>query len=260
MLFFNNKSRYFFAHSILYCFVFVMFFYFSFLGFSAFSLRISEQKSNEYIRKMAFQYHKKQSEKIVEIKEIDIHPRIKPGHMDRFLNKINIKDRFSNYYKRDHQAIRLEETFVPRHLSFAIALDHERLCLAKAIYYEARSETLKGQKAVAEVILNRVRHASYPNTICKVIFQGSKRITGCQFSFTCDGSMKKEPYGEAWKQAQKIAVLALLGDIKPITYQATHYHTKNIHPKWSSKLIKTAIIGHHVFYRYPKRKARIRNI
>jgi hypothetical protein len=84
-------------------------------------------------------------------------------------------------------------------------------CLTSAIYYEAAIEPLAGQKAVAQVVLNRVRHPAYPNSVCGVVFQGAERRTGCQFTFTCDGALARTPMPSLWKQARKIAEAALSG-------------------------------------------------
>lgn len=126
----------------------------------------------------------------------------------------------------------------------------EQVCLAQAVYYEARSERRSGQMAVAEVVLNRVQSKHYPNSVCGVVYQGSGRKTGCQFSFTCDGSMKGAPKGAHWTKAQKIARLMLTHDVKPLTRGATHYHTTAISPKWSSNLRFDREIGTHKFYRF----------
>ncbi len=138
----------------------------------------------------------------------------------------------------------------------ASSLTREKQCLAEAIFYEARSETRLGQFAVAEVIKNRVRSPLYPNSICGVVYQGSHRSTGCQFSFTCDGSMKRRPRGEAWREAQEIASLVIQGLAPKIVAQSTHYHTVDISPYWSASLVRTAVVGAHVFYRFPNRAER----
>jgi len=132
----------------------------------------------------------------------------------------------------------------------------ERRCLAEAIYYEARSETLAGQMAVAEVVLNRMRHRAYPNSICGVVYQGSERTTGCQFTFTCDGSMTAIPYGRGWDRAQTVADHALMGFARPVTNRATHYHTTAVDPVWNDSLVRTRRIGSHIFYRFPNRSER----
>ena len=125
----------------------------------------------------------------------------------------------------------------------------EHKCLSEAIFYEARSEGKDGQKAVAEVVQNRVRSKHYPNSVCGVVYQGSERRTGCQFSFTCDGSMSLIPSGKTWTRAQEIATLALTDGITPMTERATHYHTIDVQPVWSDTLVMTKQIGTHKFYR-----------
>ena len=125
-------------------------------------------------------------------------------------------------------------------------------CLAQAIYYEARGETQQGQVAVAEVILNRTRSRAYPSTICGVVYQGSHLSTGCQFTFTCDGSLGHRPRGRAWDRAQRIATAVMLGYTRPVTNHATHYHTTAVNPVWNSGLVPTTQIGVHKFYRFPR--------
>ncbi len=126
------------------------------------------------------------------------------------------------------------------------------ICLASAIYYEAASESDDGQRAVAQVVLNRVRHPAYPNSVCGVVFQGTERGDRlCQFSFACDGSMRRTPPRAAWIKARRIADEALAGYVfAPVGY-ATHYHTLAVNPAWGPKLVKAAIIGAHIFYRMP---------
>jgi len=125
-------------------------------------------------------------------------------------------------------------------------------CLSQAIYFEARGETQRGQVAVAEVIMNRVRSRAYPNSICGVVYQGSHRTTGCQFTFTCDGSLGHRPRGRAWERAQRVATAVMSGYTRPITQGATHYHTHAVNPVWNSGLVETTNVGSHVFYRFPR--------
>jgi len=123
-------------------------------------------------------------------------------------------------------------------------------CLTAAIYYEAATEPLDGQRAVAQVVLNRVRHPAYPSSVCGVVFQGSERATGCQFTFTCDGSLGRAPVPSIWARAKEIARAALAGYVyKPVGW-ATHYHTNWVVPYWSSSLVKLANVGTHIFYRW----------
>lgn len=135
----------------------------------------------------------------------------------------------------------------------AASQNGELQCLAEAIYYEARSETRSGQKAVAEVVLNRVSSKHYPDTVCGVVYEGSERRTGCQFSFTCDGSMDKAPRGKSWQRSLDVAELVMVGGVKPMTNRATHYHTTAIKPKWSHTMRMTKRVGSHVFYRFAPR-------
>jgi spore germination cell wall hydrolase CwlJ-like protein len=123
-------------------------------------------------------------------------------------------------------------------------------CLTAAIYYEARSEPEDGQRAVAQVVLNRVRHPAFPSSVCGVVFQGSQRRTGCQFSFTCDGSMAHRRQPAAWERSRRIAAEALAGWVYAGVGNATHYHTLAVHPYWASYLRKSAIVGSHIFYRW----------
>ncbi|MGJ3233229.1 MAG: cell wall hydrolase [Oceanicaulis sp.] len=147
-------------------------------------------------------------------------------------------------------------SFDTTHLDAARAAARERRCLAEAIYYEARSENFAGQAAVAEVVLNRVRHRAYPDTVCGVVYQGSERETGCQFTFTCDGSIERAPYGRYWETSQLVAEHALMGFAQPVTRSATHYHTTQVNPVWNQSLVRTRRIGAHIFYRFPNRSER----
>ena len=130
----------------------------------------------------------------------------------------------------------------------------ERKCLAQAIYYEARSEPRIGQLAVADVVLNRVASRVYPNSICEVVFQGSERRTGCQFSFTCDGSMHARLNKRKWKESEDLAGAILAGLRSPISRNATHYHANYVTPHWADTLTPTATIGTHKFYKFPSRR------
>ncbi len=128
-----------------------------------------------------------------------------------------------------------------------------RNCLAAAIYYEAGHESISGRQAVAQVVLNRVRHPAYPNSVCAVVFQGATRATGCQFTFTCDGAMARRPTGPALDAALATAESALTGLVEPSVGWSTHYHTRWVVPYWAPALGKTALIGAHYFYRIPGR-------
>jgi spore germination cell wall hydrolase CwlJ-like protein len=127
-------------------------------------------------------------------------------------------------------------------------------CLAAAIYYEARSESLQGQRAVAQVVLNRVRDPLYPASVCGVVFQGSERVTGCQFSFTCDGSMAVPPRQPLWERTRAVAHAALAGYVERSVGLATHYHTQWVVPVWRTDLVKLRTIGAHIFYGWKGRQ------
>jgi len=130
-------------------------------------------------------------------------------------------------------------------------VDHARAlqCLTAAIYYEAAREPDEGQRAVAQVVLNRVAHPAFPKTVCGVVYQGSER-PGCQFSFACDGSLAHAPMPAYWLRARRVAEAALAGELyAPVAY-ATHYHTSAVHPAWSDSMTLLTVIGAHRFYRW----------
>jgi hypothetical protein len=130
------------------------------------------------------------------------------------------------------------------------ARDRALQCLASAIYYEAGSQDEDGERAVAQVVLNRVRHPAFPASICDVVYQGSTRPTGCQFTFTCDGSLYRQPDAAGWRRAYKVAQFAIGGYVyRPVGY-ATHYHADYVVPYWAPTLAKNAIVGAHIFYRW----------
>ncbi len=125
--------------------------------------------------------------------------------------------------------------------------DAEWQCLTKALYFEARGESLMGQFAVAEVILNRVDSPKYPNTVCGVVEQGGKGA--CQFSYTCDGARDTMAEKGAADLAGRIARVMLDGAPRNLTYGATHFHTRSVKPSWTRRFERTASIGAHLFYR-----------
>ena len=130
------------------------------------------------------------------------------------------------------------------------ALDNSRAlhCLTQAIYYEAGMEPDAGQRAVAQVILNRVRHPSYPSTVCGVVYQGSERTTGCQFTYTCDGSLRRKPSRFHWERAKTVAAEALAGKSYTTVGTATHYHASYVYPYWAPSLRFLGTVGTHRFY------------
>jgi spore germination cell wall hydrolase CwlJ-like protein len=123
-------------------------------------------------------------------------------------------------------------------------------CLASAVYYEAGSQDDDGERAVAQVVLNRVRHPAFPASVCAVVYQGSTRPTGCQFTFTCDGSLNRQPDSVGWRRAYSIAEQALSGAVFAPVGWATHYHANYVVPYWASTLTKNAVVGAHIFYRW----------
>jgi spore germination cell wall hydrolase CwlJ-like protein len=123
-------------------------------------------------------------------------------------------------------------------------------CLTSAVYYEAGSQSDNGERAVAQVVLNRVRHPAFPSTVCGVVYQGSTRSTGCQFTFTCDGSLERRPDSEGWARAKHIAEAALNGAVFGPVGWATHYHANYVVPYWASTMAKNAVVGAHLFYRW----------
>jgi spore germination cell wall hydrolase CwlJ-like protein len=133
----------------------------------------------------------------------------------------------------------------------ASALDSARQldCLTQAVYFEARGETPRGQAAVAQVVMNRVKSPSFPKTVCGVVFQGAA-THGCQFSFACDGSMRRGREMGAWDRARRIAERTLAGRMVAGIGAATHFHTTSVEPDWGPQMLRVAQVGLHVFYRF----------
>ena len=131
-------------------------------------------------------------------------------------------------------------------------LDQRRavLCLTQAIYYEAGYEPLDGRRAVAQVVLNRMRHPAFPKSVCGVVYQRNSTPV-CQFSFVCDGSLDRRPEAAAWKVAEAIARAALAGYVEQAVGSATHYHADYVAPRWAPLLTKITKLGAHIFYRWP---------
>lgn len=124
------------------------------------------------------------------------------------------------------------------------------LCLTQAVYYEAGFEPIAGRRAVAQVVLNRLRHPAFPKSICGVVYQRSaSRI--CQFTFVCDGALYRPPEASTWRQAHAIAKAALSGYVEQSVGSSTHYHANYVAPRWAPMLAKVAQIGAHIFYRWP---------
>lgn len=138
----------------------------------------------------------------------------------------------------------------PFRLGAAIDDSRDLECLTQAAYYEARGEGSDGMRAVAQVVLNRARHSAFPNSVCGVVFQGAGRRTGCQFSFTCDGSMRGRVNRAAWNRARDIASRALSGYVYAPVGSATHFHTTAVSPAWRGSLVRVTQVGQHLFYRF----------
>ena len=128
-------------------------------------------------------------------------------------------------------------------------------CLTLAIAYEAGYESLEGKQAVAEVVLNRLRSGSFQGTVCDVVFEGSTRRTGCQFSFTCDGSLRRRLPERVMIEARMVAEDALANRIPARAPGATHYHANYVSPYWAPSLTRITQIGAHIFYHTPGKPA-----
>lgn len=134
----------------------------------------------------------------------------------------------------------------------AITRDEQSECLAEVLYYEARGEGTEGEKAVAEVVLQRTRDQNYPRTICGVVFEGAQpNNRTCQFSFACDGALRRPKDRTAWESVRKLADAIVSGAVKLAgeTRHAIAYHNIDVRPAWAELMVETAQIGNHVFYR-----------
>jgi spore germination cell wall hydrolase CwlJ-like protein len=152
---------------------------------------------------------------------------------------------------------------IPAYVAGGIALDGDSLaladtarsraldCLTMAIAYEAGQEPVAGQQAVAQVILNRTRVARFPSSVCGVVFEGSQRTTGCQFTFTCDGSIRRRLRETTLESARIAAWSVLSGQAPDRVNGATHYHANYVNPYWADTGTRVARIGAHIFYRMP---------
>jgi spore germination cell wall hydrolase CwlJ-like protein len=129
--------------------------------------------------------------------------------------------------------------------------DRAVLCMTQAVYYEAALEPLAGQQAVAQTVINRMRHPDFPKSVCGVVYQGSQLPIGCQFSFTCDGSLARPPIDPYWSRAKEVAEAALDGFVATDIGPATHYHADYVFPRWGPQMVKIAQLGAHIFYRFP---------
>ena len=138
----------------------------------------------------------------------------------------------------------------PFHLAIDTRNGRQALhCLTQAAYYEAGANGPEAQAAVVQVVLNRLRHPDFPKSVCGVVYEGAERTTGCQFTFTCDGALKRPVDAEAWEQAKKVAARALGGYVDRAVGAATYYHADYVFPTWAPALVKLATVGPHIFYR-----------
>jgi spore germination cell wall hydrolase CwlJ-like protein len=142
----------------------------------------------------------------------------------------------------------------PFRLGGALEASREVECLTQAVYYEARGETPAGQAAVAQVVLNRVRHPAFPKTVCGVVFQGANSRV-CQFSFACNGVMRRPVEPAAWRRAERVAHKALSGEVMPEVGRATHFHTTAVAPAWGLRMARVTQVGEHIFYRFHRNPA-----
>lgn len=137
-----------------------------------------------------------------------------------------------------------------------IAVGQQYRCLAQAVYFEARGESVAGQRAVAHVVLNRVKDRRYPQTVCGVVFQNEHLKNRCQFSFACDGRSDRPHDIAAWRRSLEVALQTLAGVGEDVTNASTHYHARYVAPMWAPALVETARVGQHIFYRENGRAAR----
>lgn len=143
-------------------------------------------------------------------------------------------------------------TRFPQGARVASLSTQERNCLATAIYHEARGEPIRGQIAVAQVVINRVKSDFYPDTICGVVFQNQHWRNRCQFSFACDGRSNGWRDRRSWAIATDIAVKVATGEAYLTDVgQATHYHADYVNPRWNRSMNRVSRIGRHIFFRVP---------
>jgi hypothetical protein len=135
----------------------------------------------------------------------------------------------------------------------------ELTCLTQAVYFEARGESVRGQQAVATVIMNRVKNPNFPKTVCGVVYQGAAHRNGCQFSFACDGQAERVVEHTAWDRARSVAARALSGAVLRDIGSATHFHATGVDPEWGSRMLRVAQVGLHVFYRFNPHAPKIAN-
>jgi spore germination cell wall hydrolase CwlJ-like protein len=143
-----------------------------------------------------------------------------------------------------------DHAWVSSPLPASVFSKREQQCLTAGVYFEARGEPVKGQAAVAQVILNRVRNPAYPKSVCGVVYQNEDWRNGCQFSFACDGVRERVADKRSWTIAEDVALAVTAGRIwLPDVGSSTHYHATYVHPRWARAMEKMKKIGDHIFYR-----------
>ena len=160
-------------------------------------------------------------------------------------------DRLAGYVARTEEEVEYSSGWLARQR--VAGADEQTECLAEALYFEARGESVRGQFAVAEVIMNRVDSDDFPGTVCGVIHQGTGRKYQCQFTYTCDGNPEHITNQAAYGKVSKVARLMVDGAPRELTGGATFYHTRAVNPRWARSFARTASIGVHHFYRKPTR-------
>lgn len=166
--------------------------------------------------------------------------------------RATLMDDTANATVSDHPvAVRAASSF-----KFAKSNQNDLDCLNQAVYYEARGEGQDGMRAVAQVIVNRVRNPGYPKSVCAVVYQGAAQ-GACQFSFACNDSMTAPIERGAWRRARDIARSALNGYVMRDVGTATSFHTVSVHPGWSATMQRVATIGSHIFYQFRGHGARL---
>ena len=187
----------------------------------------------------------------LETKEIDTFTLLKDFIVsDLFLissfdqNSLKNLSGFASYDKEKFSFDALDKLPKPK-------LSSEMKCLAEAIYFEARGETIEGQYAVGEVIINRVLSNEFPSSVCGVISEGANRLNACQFSYNCDGKLETINEKKIYGRILKLSKILLEPSARFLTGGATFYHSKFVSPSWSKKFLKTNEIGNHVFYKLP---------
>jgi spore germination cell wall hydrolase CwlJ-like protein len=178
-----------------------------------------------------------------------VKPQKQP-YLDQKLNELFLQPGASSYLvDLDMPDVHnLDKTYQSVDL-FGKIFTREEMCIAQAVYFEARGEPLVGQVAIAEVILNRIVDARYPDTACEVVYQNQHRRHKCQFSFACDGQSDRPRNTQSWEKALKIVALVMEGERSGIAKRATHYHASYVNPRWSAHLSKLGQVGSHIFYR-----------